>query len=309
MTYFYIFLAGSFTALSNLFIRKSVEVSDAQGGDPFLMQRLAVSGIFIITITMFFQGYFPINFWMISLGITAGLMLGLLMWITGQAVDKGPSALSFAILNSACIVPPLFMALLFGNVYGYDYKLPQAGGALLVLSGILWMSVQKANVQKKEKSWGFWITLAFGIHALFLSFFQWRALLFNHEIPIGGLIPFHLNYEEGNCFTLLMFFTAAGLQLLLKRPSLPSPSRPKIYTSRQLWIWGGLGGVINGVASFCTIKATEVASNSHEKSLIFPLFCVCLITLCNLWGRVLYREEIHWPGTILCFIGILVALY
>ena len=304
MTYFFIFLAGSFTALSNLFIRKSIEKTTASMGDPFLIQRLMASAFFMICLSLFYHKSLIVEPKMASIGLIAGILLGALMWSTGRAIENGPPALSFAIINAACIAPPLLMSLLFGSTYGYEYSYRKGLGALFVVTGIFIMNRNSEQTHQK-RSWAFWVALAFALHCIFLSFFQWRALLLDPNIPLCRLVPFHLHANGGDCFALLMFLTAALVQSFFQ--SKTESSSPPISHS-QILLWGCLGGLINGLAGFCTVKATEVATTSHERALIFPLFCVCLITLCNLWGEALYQEKIDWLGTFLCFAGILIAL-
>ncbi len=300
----YVVAASSFTALSNLFIRKSVDTNQETSGDPFLMYRLFASALCILGIIFFNNGTIPFDTTMLFLGFIAGLALGVLMWITGLSVQKGPSALSFAILNSACILPPLVMALLFGAEFGHAYSWKHAAGALLVVIGIFWMSAQNQS-QKTQKIWFLLISITFVIHALYLSFFQWRALLFKNDLPATTLIPTHCDPALSDCFTLMLFLTAALFQLFLGKKDALFPKS----STGSLVKYGIVGGLINGVGGLFMLRATECAVSSSEKALLFPLYCVGLISLCNFWGKFLYKEKINWPASFLCFFGILISLF
>jgi hypothetical protein len=100
-----------------------------------------------------------------------------------------------------------------------------------------------------------------------------------------------------------MFFTAGLLQLILT-------SQKKflsVQNIRPIGLYGVLGGVINGLAGYSMISATEHATAYWEKAILFPSFCVGLIFLCNLWGRWLYKERIPWRANALCWAGIAIG--
>lgn len=271
-------------------------------GDPFIYQRLLSSAFVIIAFDFYANGLMKFDTKMTLIGISGGLMLGSLMWVVSRAVQKGPAAFTFAVLNSACIVPPLVMAILFGEVFGHQYSLKNGLGGLIVVAGLLWMGLGSKE-KRPSISWFYWLTLAFAIHVCYLSFFQWRALLFKIETPLTFLIPFRCDADSANCFTLWMFLTAATFQICLPK-NVSNIRLPK----RNLLIFGICGGLINGIGSYFMLRSTVAAELPEEKALVFPLYCVLLITLCNLWGRLLYQEKINWYASGLTMFGIIIGM-
>lgn len=298
----YILLSSFSNAIANLFIRKSVEMDQAQKGDPFLFERLLSATLIVALVTICDNGVFSSTTEMTILGVFAGLQLGALMLLTGRAVKTGPSALSFAFLNSATVAPPLIMAILFGSAFGHYYTFFNALGALLVIIGLFWMAKRPSEVLINP-NWIKWIFLAFFLHAFYLAFFQWRALLLEEQTMSSFLLPFHCSSEGADSFTFWMFLTATlfqgGRQWITEHKSLA-------FTRTSIR-WGMGGGLLNGLGGYFTMRATEVACGG-EKALIFPLYCVTLIFLCNLWGRYFYKEQIHWPSMVVCFVGIFLGL-
>lgn len=69
---------------------------------------------------------------------------------------------------------------------------------------------------------------------------------------------------------------------------------------------GVMGGVANGVGTFLMIRSTEVAT-SLEQAMIFPLFSVTTILVCNLWGQWIYKERVNWKANAFCVLGVLVG--
>ena len=69
---------------------------------------------------------------------------------------------------------------------------------------------------------------------------------------------------------------------------------------------GILGGLCNGIGTFFMIRATEV-STSFEHAMIYPIFAVTIILLCNAWGQWLYKEKVNWKANIVCVIGLLIG--
>ena len=41
--------------------------------------------------------------------------------------------------------------------------------------------------------------------------------------------------------------------------------------------------------------------------MIFPIFAVTIILLCNLWGQKLYKEKVNWMASGLCVVGLLIG--
>ncbi len=300
MYWLYLPLAALFTAFSNLFIRISVGRGGA-AGDPFLIYRLLSSALVIVLIALS-QG-FPLYMDRLSssLGIFAGSLLGSLMWLTGRSLKYGGPGLSFMVINTACMAPPLFMAILFGKEFGHVYEWKDALGALLMIGGIVVGSFREGD-SKISRKWLYWISLTFIVHAVFLSYFQWRALLLKEGLPASPLLPFQCSPEGSDCFGIFLFLTAALFQLFL-------PRNQVVFKKSDLLLFGIGGGFINGLGSYFMIKTTESALLPVEKTLLFPAYSILLIFLCNLWGYFIYEEKISWKGTALSSIGILISCW
>jgi hypothetical protein len=301
MAFVYMFLASLFTSFSNLFLRKSVDLRGENAGDPFLIQRLLASALVVFIAILIQQKSVSLEWTTSLLGIAAGLFLGALMWSMAQTLKRGPSGLTFAILNAASMAPPLILALVFGEAYGHGYTLWNGIGSLLVVAGLLWMGWSKESTSW-QKSWIPWIIGAFLIHASFLIFFQWRALLLKDGLPPSVLLPFKCDASCGDSFTLLMFLIAAGMQLFMPRRT------TRDYTFSEQAFWGGLGGFLNGIGILFMVTAADAAFYSIEKTFLFPLYCVALIVLNNIWSTLMYGEKINWAATMVCVSGIIVGL-
>lgn len=302
----YIILTSVLTALANLCIRKSIDSASNPNGDPYLINRLMGAGFVVILTILLLKGHVQIDPPMIFLGVLGGLLLGLLQWSIGRSVKNGPSGLSFTCVSAGCVVPPLLMALLFGEAYGHTYTLWNAGGALLVLVGLGWMGYEsvKGEITEsfKPRIWIICVISAFSFNALFMAFFQWRALMLKDGLPESVLLPFHCDPIKGDCFAIAMYATAAALQLFV-----PGKSSSVPMFALKRWQYGFGGGLINGISGLCLVWATESAISHTEKSLVIPMFSVLLIILCNVWGRVLYKENVNWYANGLCGIGVLVT--
>lgn len=301
MAFVYMFLASMFTSFSNLFLRKSVGLNGGNEGDPFLVQRLLASAFIVFLALLLQQKPMSLEWSTSLLGITAGIFLGLLMWSMAQTLKRGPSGLTFAILNSASMAPPLILALIFGEAYGHGYTLWNGIGSALVVGGLLWMGWSK-DASAWQKSWIPWIIAAFLVNASFLVFFQWRSLLLKEGLPSSILLPFRCDPACGDSFTLLMFLTAAAMQLFM-----PRRTKGTFSLNEQLF-WGGMGGFLNGIGILFMVTAADVAFHSIEKTFLFPLYCVALIVMNNIWSALVYEEKINWLATAICVSGIIVGL-
>src|SRR5690606_34074634 len=73
-----------------------------------------------------------------AFGAIAGLVLSVMLFALGKAVEQGPPGFTFAILNSATVMPGLIMALVFGAALGFVYNIWHAIGSVIVLGGLFW---------------------------------------------------------------------------------------------------------------------------------------------------------------------------
>lgn len=296
MFWVFVILTSLFIALSNLFIRKSVDAGGGEG-DPYLLERLAVSGVAISLIAIYNLGYFPLNFRMGMLGIVAGVMLGSLMWSTGRTLKFGPPGLSLMVINAACVVPPILMALAFGSAYGFNYTFYNLLGSAVIVAGMLLGSIHERF--GLSRNWVLWVGITFLLHSLYLTYFQYRSLLMKADANSSPLL-FCCSPEGADIFGITLFASAALYQLFL-------PRNRKEFSYQPFLIWGIGGGIINGLGSFFMLKATENAITATEKTILFPIYLILLITFCNTWGKVIYGEKISWLSTVVIAIGILIS--
>ncbi len=301
MAIVYIFLASIITAFANLFTRKSVDSNPNPTGDPFIPQRLFASAVIVIAVAFIESGQMVFEFKMGAIGVISGLLLGALMWTASKALQRGPSGLTNAVINSACMAPALILAMMFGEEFGHTYNVWNGLGAIGVMAGLFWMG-WNTSTSKRSPDWIVWILAGLGVHIALLTFFQWKALLLKEGLPPSPFIPFQGDPVCSNCFTLMMFLTASVMQFFL-----PGPKTSLRPPTRALWLYGIVGGFVNGIGSVFTMLATEAATTELQKALLFPLYCVALITVCNLWASYLYHEKINWPANAVCYAGILIS--
>lgn len=280
-------IAGMFVPLTNLCVRKSVDVGGSTKA--FFVIELASSFLFAFLLGPVRHGDFSIPLSVAILGTLAGIVLSIMLYALGRAVEKGPPGLTFAILFSATVMPGLLMALLFGAEKGFEYNAWHGLGSLLVLGGLFW-AAKGLQGMKDIKSWLLFATLMFFLHVLLLGIYQWRAMLVNANM--AGM--------KSEWFTPFMFFAAGVIQFFIFLRA--EPRMPK----RGEVAYGFLGGVFNLLCTFFIIWATERAS-PLENAVIFPIYSVVGIILTNLWGQKLYQEQVNWRACQLCLFGLIVG--
>jgi hypothetical protein len=246
-------------------------------------------------------GHFTLEVPTVWIAIITGVVLGAMMWSLGKALEKGPAGLTFATLNSATVVPGLVMMLFFGTLWGFQYSIWHAIGSAFVLAGLFWAATTLQHAARKPL-WGSLVTIVFLLHVLLLTLLQWRALLLKEPVEECVLIPCRLFHESSQWFTPLVFLTATLIQMGIFR------STERRSFKRQELFLGSIGGVANGIAIYLLVVAPEIAT-PWQNAMIFPLFAVSVIILCNLWSQWLYREKINWLATGVCLLGIVVGTF
>lgn len=290
-------IAGIFMPLTNLTVRKSVDVGGSAKGY-FVFQMLS-SFLFALLIGPIRTGDYSIALPAATLGITAGLILSLMLFSLGRAVEKGPPGFTFAILNSATVMPGLLMAILFGAAFGYAYNLWHAMGSILVLFGLFWAGKGLQGLKEVNK-WLLFSTLMFAFHVLLLVLYQWRGMLLNPDRSPELFSFFSLDQVKSECFTPFMFLTSGLVQALIYLRS----ERRKPKSGEVLY--GFAGGLSNLLVTFFLLAAAERAS-PLENAVIFPIFSVVGIILTNAWGQKLYQEQVNWRACQLCVFGLIVG--
>jgi hypothetical protein len=290
-------IAGMFMPLTNLTVRKGVDIGGNAKG--YFLFQMMTSFLFALLLGPIRMGEYSIPSSSALLGALAGLILLSMLFSLGKAVEKGPPGFTFAILNSATVMPGLLMALAFGSALGFVYNGWHAMGSVLVLLGLFWAG-RGLEGMKEVKKWIFFSSAMFAFHVLLLALYQWRAMVMNLLHPEELISFFTQETIKSEWFTPFMFLTAGVLQGWIYFRSKPAlPKRGEV-------LYGMAGGVSNLLCTFFLIWATEMAS-PLQNAVIFPIFSVTGIILTNLWGEKLYQEQVNWRACQLCAFGLIVG--
>ena len=297
MGIFFALLAGLFMPLTNLTVRKSVDVGGTSKGY-FVFQMLS-SFLFALLTGPFWTGNFSISLPSALMGITAGVILSLMLFSVGRSVERGPPGFTFAVLNSATVMPGLLMALILGASFGYEYNFWHAVGSILVLVGLFW-GAKGLGEMKDRKQWLIFAGSMFVFHVLLLAIYQWKGMLLSENRPEGVFSFFSVERVKNECFAPFMFFTSGIIQLIIYlRSEKRLPLAGEVY-------YGLAGGLTNLLCTLCLLEAAAKASRL-ENAVIFPVFSVVGIILTNAWGQALYKEEVNWRACQLCAFGLILG--
>lgn len=298
MGIFFALLAGLFMPLTNLTVRKSVDVGGTTKGY-FVFQMLS-SFLFAILFGPIVTGNYSISLPAALLGCAAGLILSLMLYFVGRSVEKGPPGFTFAILNSATVMPGLLMAILLGTKFGYAYNFWHAVGSILVLVGLFW-GAKGLDGMKDRKQWFLFVALMFTFHVLLLALYQWKGMLLSANRPDGVFAFFSIEQMQNECFTPFMFLTSgiAQLFIFLRGENNRAPLKGEVY-------YGFAGGLSNFLVTLFLLLAAQKA-NPLENAVIFPIFSVVGIILTNAWGQKLYQEDVNWRACQICAFGLILG--
>ncbi|MBS0649343.1 MAG: hypothetical protein JSS10_08995 [Verrucomicrobia bacterium] len=292
-----ILIAALFIALSNYCMRRSIDSGGTTKG--FLMIQLFIVFLVAIFLNPVRSGDYHWSPCMAWFGIAGGIVLALMMASLGRSLETGPAGLTFAALNASTVMPSILMVLLFGASFGYHYTWWNGIGSMLVVAGLFWAGGQTSKSERKS-NWIVFVTAAFFLHVLFLVFLSWRALFINFPGENGLFLSFDMDDAKCQWFMPMVFCVAFLFQTVVY-----AINEKRIPKKGEVF-YGLLGGIANGVGTFFMIRATEV-STSFEHAVIYPLFAVTIIILCNIWGQWLYKEKVNWKANSLCVLGILIA--
>ncbi|VHN99642.1 hypothetical protein [Candidatus Rhabdochlamydia sp. T3358] len=290
-------LASFFVAISNFFMRRSIDSGGSTKG--FLMIMLSVISLIAVFLNPIRMADFSWSYSMALFAVIAGIILSIMLTSLGKTLESGPPGLTFAALNASTVLPMVAMVLLFGSKFGYFYTTWNAFGSILMVIGLFWAGYSAIRSFHFQK-WLIFMTVTFFLHILFLLFFQWRALCINFPEERGLFFPFENSEACCQWFMPIMYATAALLQTFIY-----FKTRVKALNRLELQ-YGIYGGLTNGVGTFFMILSTE-ASTSLEHAAIFPVFAITVIVFCNLWGKWFYREKVNWMANGLCLLGILIG--
>lgn len=290
-------LAAILAATSNLCMRRSIDAGGSSKA--YLVVQLTLSFFVMILLNPVRTGDYTWSSSPFFLGVIGGVFLGLLMWGLGKTLEKGPPGLSFAVLNTSSVAPAVIMALLFGAFYGHPYTLWNGLGSVLVVLGLFWAGGTSAQNPHKA-IWAIFALFIFGIHALFLVYLQWWAMILKPELPLSFLLPFHHSLRGIQWFMPTILLIGALFQWVIYW--VKGQRRPQ----RVEVLYGFLGGITNGASTFFLVQAPQVAV-PWQNAMIFPIFSVAIIILCNIWAQILYKERVNWWANLICMGGLVVG--
>lgn len=304
---------GSLLAASvNLTMRKNVDRGGTSQSYLVIYFIFSFLSCFIFNWEMFQLDFKPAMF---SVGLATGGFQFILMLILYRALKMGPPGLTFAFQNAGSVLPAVLLFFLFGPQFDFKMSFSIISGLGLVLVGLFWAAnpnlLKRSNPIKStsnpqlwtfsnKKNWMLCVVLVFLIQGFIFSIIQWRCLLIDQLIPAHPLIFLKCSQAEDVWFMPGFFTAAVVLNILLF-----------LFTERR-WFrlseitLGSVGGFLNGVITFLLLVAAKYATG-NEKPIIFPLFSISVIIICNLWGQRLYKEQINWKATSLCAAGIFIA--
>lgn len=291
-------IAGLCIALSNLFMRKSID----SGGNSkaYLMIQMTLSFIVMILLNPVRTGDYTWDTSVSLFALGGGLLLAAVMGFLGKALENGPPGLSVALLSCSSVMPILILVILFGSQFGFYYTVWNAVGSILVISGICWAGWDVTEILKWKK-WLLFVSLTFFSHAIYLVFLQWRTLFITFPDAQGLGFDFSSNAASTQWFMPMVFLSAAIIQTLIYL------NAEKKFPGKTEIKYGIFGSISNGIGAFLMIKATEAAT-SLEHAMLFPIFSVTLILGCNIWGKWLYKEAVNWKANALCTFGLFIGL-
>ncbi len=298
MAILFVFLAGLLASTSNFCMRKSIDAGGSSRA--YLLVQLIFSFFLMIVLNPVRSGNYAWSTPAFVIGLFGGLIFGTMMWGLGKALETGPAGISFAFLNTASVLPAILMALFFGLSFGHHYTLPNAIGSLLVVGGLFWAGWSSEKNPNKA-AWLFFALLILFVHALFLIFLQWWALLLKQPgLPSSSLLPFVIDPLKVQWFMPAVLLSGSLFQIAVYL------TKERRFPKGAELTFGILGGIANGGCTFFLVLAPQVAT-PLENAMMFPIFAVSIIVICNGWAQLLYKEKVNWWANSFCILGLIIG--
>ena len=289
------FLSGVFMALGNLCLRKNFDHYGSK--EAYILIQTFVSAIIFVMATVYSFEIMP-NFSLVDISIATicGTLLASLFIMLGKMLESGPPGLSLAFLNASSIVPGLILYLVYGESFNFTYTIANGFGSILVIIG-LFLACGKINTNTINAKWLTYCLTAFAIHVLFLTLFQVRNLmLFNEQAGLISLIPYKIPIESQHWFQPWMYATVCIIHFIIVRKN-------TIFVKTTDIRFGLIGGTLNCISMFLLLQAVSKATN-FDNAMIFPIYSVTIVLICNIWAYLIYREQIPILANTLCLIGL-----
>lgn len=297
MAFILILLSALFASFQNFFMRRSVD--DTRGSHLYVPIQLFISFLIVTVIHPIYHHHFDISFSLATIATCMGIFLALMMWFLQSALQYGPAGMTFAVLNASSVMPSMGMTLLFGAALGHPYYWWNAVGSCLVVIGIFGVSGQGSKPIQKHFQWISLTLLSSVAYIIFSGMMQWKVLLETKPYT-SFLLPFAINPLQAEWF-LPIIFLVSSLFMLLRSVRV----KKLIITKHTLYSACG-GGIANGLSLYFMASSTQIAS-AWQNAMIFPIFSITVITLCNLWSRLLYHEKVRWMANLFCVSGLVVG--
>lgn len=284
--------AAGCASLSNLFFRKGSakrEAATSANGFLFVYYLICFLCSFIIYPEIFSTTF---SYSIFVMGACVGLLNVSVMYLMAQAMRTGPSGTTFAFQNASAVFPGVVLFMFFGAEFGFTVTMTQLLGVALVVLGLfLGTRGSDEGANKANGLWLKYVLCCFVAQIMALTFMQGRCLLFDCDIVMKEADVWFMP----GLFGVALF--AQGVQFW----------REKRKLDKGEVIFGSLGGLANFVATCLLLGATKYAA-PIEKGLVFPLYSVGTIILCNAWATKLYQEKFQLLTNILCAVGMFIAL-
>ncbi len=239
-----------------------------------------------------------ISYPILTVGICVGILSSTWMLLIARALKLGPAGLTFAFLNASAIFPGLILFMLLGSDFGFSFTFIQLVGIMLVLAG-LFLGAKKQNENKASSKWLLYTLACFIAQILALTCIQARCVLFDCS-KLGGIFT-HMSITEAHDVWFMpgQFGASFVMQAIVF-------FRENKNLRLSETIYGGLGGIANFASTYLLLLATKFAL-PFEKGILFPVFAVGSLILCNIWANLLYKEKFNIKTNALCSLGIFLA--
>lgn len=307
MTLVYLLSSACLAALANFFFRRNLEKGGSSSAFLSLYFLASLILSFAFNHTLLGARFSPV---MTLLGCFAGFLNFMMMRFTAKSFLLGPPGLTLTFQNASCIFPGLLLCLLFGPSFGFFLTPWLIAGFILIVLGLYLSSRTYGELSDETASpasktnFSLWLLFAISVmllQGLILTLFQWRVLLFNCETNAHWLIPWSCLADEDVWFIPAFFAVPTLCQLFLYWKN----ERRKFSLSEM--IYGSTSGGLNCVCTVLLLLSTKTVG-ILKKEMLFPLFTISVILLCNIWGMKIYKERVNWIGITLCIVGVLIGL-
>ena len=299
MSIIWMIFSGAFVTGVNYMMRKSLD----KGGSvlAYLIMQMGLACVTSFFLNPFKLGLPPVSMGCAVLGIFGGLCFGLMMPMLAKALEKGPAGLTFAFLNTSCILPGLILGLLLGKSFGFVLKEEALFGMFIVFLGVF-LTGLNSKENRLSSSWMFFCLLTILFHVGLLISIQIKPVLQNETFAQLLQWPYPFTKESGSWFMPISFAVGTIIQLLRL-----AIEKGKSWTYNG-FKYGVVAGILNGAAVLC-MEHAFVISNPSQSLILFPLYAVTIIIGTQIWSRLIYKEPIAWVSCILCSLGIFVSCF